>query len=55
MSGTMGGRNLPRAIGHEVSGIVERVGSEVRTVKPGDRVAVFTGRGFAEWVAVECR
>ena len=48
-----GGPNLPRAIGHEVSGIVERVGSEVSGVKPGDRVAVLTTKGFAEWVAVD--
>jgi L-iditol 2-dehydrogenase len=48
-----GGANLPRAIGHEVSGIVERVGSDVRNVSPGEPVAVLTGKGFAEWVAVD--
>ena len=29
---------LPAVLGHESSGIVEQVGSEVRTVKPGDHV-----------------
>jgi L-iditol 2-dehydrogenase len=48
-----GGSNLPLALGHEVSGVVERVGSDANTFKPGDRVAVWaTGKGFAEYVAV---
>lgn len=52
--GTTGGAGLPRALGHEVSGVVERVGSGVTTVQPGDRVAVWvTSSGFAEYVAVE--
>jgi S-(hydroxymethyl)glutathione dehydrogenase / alcohol dehydrogenase len=29
---------LPAVLGHEAAGVVERVGSEVRTVKPGDHV-----------------
>ncbi|MDP3298782.1 MAG: alcohol dehydrogenase catalytic domain-containing protein, partial [Phenylobacterium sp.] len=29
---------LPAVLGHESAGIVEQVGSEVRTVKPGDHV-----------------
>lgn len=29
---------LPAVLGHEASGVVEAVGSEVRTVKPGDHV-----------------
>ena len=29
---------LPTVLGHEAAGIVERVGSEVRSVKPGDHV-----------------
>ena len=29
---------LPAVLGHESSGVVEQVGSEVRTVKPGDHV-----------------
>lgn len=37
--------SVPRAVpgitvGHEMVGIVEKVGSEVTTVKPGDRVTV---------------
>jgi 2-desacetyl-2-hydroxyethyl bacteriochlorophyllide A dehydrogenase len=40
--------------GHEVSGVVEGVGSAVETVRPGDAVAVWvTERGFAEYVAVK--
>lgn len=31
---------LPAVLGHEAAGIVEQVGSEVRTVKPGDHVIV---------------
>ena len=52
--GTTGGAGLPRALGHEVSGVVERVGAEVTTLHPGDRVALWvTSSGFAEYVAVE--
>jgi S-(hydroxymethyl)glutathione dehydrogenase/alcohol dehydrogenase len=29
---------LPAVLGHEAAGVVEKVGSEVRTVKPGDHV-----------------
>jgi D-arabinose 1-dehydrogenase-like Zn-dependent alcohol dehydrogenase len=44
----------PRTPGHEVSGIVEQVGTQVSTFKPGDKVGVWvTGRGFAEYVAVK--
>ncbi|HET9588737.1 MAG TPA: alcohol dehydrogenase catalytic domain-containing protein [Anaerolineales bacterium] len=44
----------PRYPGHEVSGVVEQVGEDVRTLKPGDPVGVWvTGRGFAEYVAVK--
>ena len=39
---------LPAVIGHESAGVVEQVGSEVRTVKPGDHVitclSAFCGR-----------
>lgn len=31
---------LPAILGHEAAGIVEQVGSEVRTVRPGDHVVV---------------
>jgi D-arabinose 1-dehydrogenase-like Zn-dependent alcohol dehydrogenase len=32
---------LPRIIGHEVGGVVEKVGSRVTNCRPGDRVAVY--------------
>jgi threonine dehydrogenase-like Zn-dependent dehydrogenase len=45
---------MPWYPGHEVSGVVERVGSEVATLKPGDRVAAWvTTRGYAEYVAAK--
>jgi L-iditol 2-dehydrogenase len=45
---------LPRAIGHEVSGTIEEVGSAVTGLAPGDHVAAWVGgRGFAEYVAVD--
>ena len=34
----------PMILGHEIAGTVERVGAEVATVKPGDRVAVSPSR-----------
>lgn len=43
----------PSFPGHEVSGVVERVGARVEGLAPGDRVAAWvTERGFAEYVAV---
>lgn len=40
---------LPVVLGHEGSGIVERVGSNVSTVKPGDHVALsFSSCGHCE-------
>lgn len=52
--GKAGVDHLPRAIGHEVSGTVECIGADVRTVAVGDRVAAWkTGRGFADYVAVD--
>ena len=48
--------NLPRAIGHEVSGIVERTGAGVieHDLTTGDHVAAWvTGAGFGEYVAVD--
>lgn len=46
----------PRFIGHEVSGIVEDVGSRVEDIRPGDRVAVYSeGGGYAEYTAVPAR
>jgi threonine dehydrogenase-like Zn-dependent dehydrogenase len=39
--------------GHEVSGVVVRIGSEVTGISVGDRVGVWvTERGFADYVAV---
>lgn len=32
--------SLPLTLGHEVSGVVEQIGSAVNTVKPGDRVCL---------------
>lgn len=47
---------LPAAIGHEVAGVVEEVGSEVAAVTVGDDVAAWVeGGGFAEQVVVEDR
>jgi threonine dehydrogenase-like Zn-dependent dehydrogenase len=52
--GKAGGLTYPRFIGHEVSGVVEKVGSKVETFQPGDRVGAWvTSRGFAEYVAVK--
>lgn len=43
----------PIFIGHEVSGVVEKVGGEVTQFSQGDRVTVFTEKGgYAEYVAV---
>jgi threonine dehydrogenase-like Zn-dependent dehydrogenase len=51
--GTSSGLSYPRFPGHEVSGVIERVGSQVDALCAGDAVAVWcTGRGFAEYVAV---
>jgi L-iditol 2-dehydrogenase len=45
---------LPWYPGHEVSGVVEEVGADVETPKPGDRVAAWvTTHGYAELVAVK--
>jgi 2-desacetyl-2-hydroxyethyl bacteriochlorophyllide A dehydrogenase len=45
---------FPHFPGHEVSGVVEKVGRDVSEFAPGDAVAVWVkGRGFAEYVAVK--
>jgi 2-desacetyl-2-hydroxyethyl bacteriochlorophyllide A dehydrogenase len=52
--GTAGNSVFPRTPGHEVSGVVERVGAQVSAFAPGDKVGVWVaGRGFAEYVAVK--
>jgi len=46
--------NYPHYPGHEVSGIVENVGSKVQSFHPGDKVGAWvTSRGFVEYVAVK--
>ena len=45
---------LPFSPGGECAGVVNNVGSKVKTVKPGDKVIAFTGWGaFAEQVAAD--
>jgi len=52
--GLAGHATYPWYPGHEVSGVVERVGDEVHALAPGDPVAVWvTTRGFADLVAVK--
>jgi L-iditol 2-dehydrogenase len=52
--GKAGGITYPRFPGHEASGIVEQVGSQVVSFRPGDRVAAWvTSRGFGEFVSVK--
>ena len=47
---------LPAAIGHEVAGVVEAVGDDVRTLRAGDHVAAWVeGGGFADRLLVEER
>jgi threonine dehydrogenase-like Zn-dependent dehydrogenase len=46
-------RTFPLLPGHEVSGIVEHVGTEVTRQRPGDRVGIWvTEAGFSEYVKV---
>lgn len=46
--------SYPHYPGHEVSGIVEKVGSKVQSFQTGDKVGAWvTNRGFAEYVAVK--
>jgi L-iditol 2-dehydrogenase len=51
--GKAGHATMPWYPGHEVSGVVERVGADVRSFGPGDRVAAWvTTRGYAEYIAL---
>jgi threonine dehydrogenase-like Zn-dependent dehydrogenase len=51
--GLAGHATYPWYPGHEVSGVVERVGAEVESLAAGDRVAAWvTTRGYAELVSV---
>jgi len=53
-TGEAGNQVFPRMPGHEVSGVVEAVGAQVTTFKPGDLVGVWiTSCGFSEYVAVK--
>ena len=52
--GKSSGLSYPRYPGHEVSGVVEKVGSKVQSFQPGDKVGAWvTSRGFAEYVTVK--
>ena len=46
---------LPLILGHDVAGVVVRVGSRVRRFKPGDEVYAADGRAgaFAEFIAIK--
>jgi L-iditol 2-dehydrogenase len=49
----LGSAEFPLYLGHEVSGTVDKVGSDVDTLAVGDGVGVWvTTRGFADYVAV---
>jgi 2-desacetyl-2-hydroxyethyl bacteriochlorophyllide A dehydrogenase len=52
--GKSDGLRYPHFPGHEVSGVVENVGSKVQAFQSGDKVGAWvTSRGFAEYVAVK--
>ena len=44
---------LPAILGHDVSGVVRAVGTNIRTFKPGDRVLAFADATYAECVVVK--
>ena len=47
------GLEYPRMIGHEVAGVVLKIGPDVKRFREGDRVAVWVdGKGYAEEAAV---
>ena len=43
---------LPAILGKDVSGIVQAVGTEVRTFKPGDRVIAMADATYAQYVVM---
>jgi propanol-preferring alcohol dehydrogenase len=45
---------LPTTLGHEVAGVVEQIGTEVKSVKPGDRVCLhyLATCGACEWCGI---
>ena len=48
----MGGLRRPMPLGHELSGVVDAVGTEVTQLSPGDRVVLNpTGRSTRHWPA----
>ena len=49
------GTNLPLIPGYEIAGIVEKVGAEITTLKPGDAVYGYPtfGGGWADYVVVK--
>jgi threonine dehydrogenase-like Zn-dependent dehydrogenase len=52
-SGKIGKIDFPRYIGHEPSGVVERIGDNVTNVNVQDPVTIWTdGKGYAEYVKV---
>jgi L-iditol 2-dehydrogenase len=47
------GLEYPRYIGHEVAGIILKVGDNIKNFKPGDKVAAWAdGKGYAEEILV---
>ena len=44
---------FPAILGRDISGIVRKVGANVKHFKPGDRVLALTNRTYAELVAVD--
>lgn len=48
------GLEYPRYIGHEVAGVILKVGDNVKNFKPGDKVAAWAdGKGYSEEIVVK--